>query len=143
MTDHIPAEIRRQVVRDAGFRCGYCQSDQSLSGIPLSVEHIVPRTLGGESVIGNLWLSCRACNEHKGARVDAEDPESGERVALFNPRTQKWSDHFAWREDGTIIIGLTPTGRVTVATLHLNRLLLVRARRRWVSVGWHPPQDNE
>lgn len=88
MTDHIPAEIRRQVVRDAGFRCGYCQSDQSLSGLPLSVEHIIPRALGGESVVGNLWLSCRACNEYKGVRVDGEDPDSGERVALFNPRTE-------------------------------------------------------
>ncbi|WNZ24154.1 mitochondrial large ribosomal subunit protein uL30m [Leptolyngbya sp. NK1-12] len=32
-----------------------------------------------------------------------------------------WSEHFAWSEDTTLIIGLTPIGRATVQTLRLNR----------------------
>ena len=94
----------------AGHRCGYCQSDELLTGIPLSTEHIIPIAAGGETVRENLWRSCRPCNELKGARTHAEDPETNERVRLFNPRTQLWSEHFRWDEDGALIIGLTPEG---------------------------------
>ncbi len=60
---------------------------------------------------------------------------------LFNPRTQVWPEHFAWSEEGDLIVGLTPTGRATVVALNLNRPSLVKARQLWVSVGWHPPKD--
>jgi hypothetical protein len=36
-------------------------------------------------------------------------------------------------------MGLTPTGRATIVTLQMNNPAIVRARRRWVSAGWHPP----
>ncbi len=32
--EHIPAELRRQVMQDAGHRCGYCLSDEALTGMP-------------------------------------------------------------------------------------------------------------
>ena len=63
---HISTELHRQVVEDAGHRCGYCQSDELLTGIPLSTEHIIPIAAGGETVRANLWRSCRPCNELKG-----------------------------------------------------------------------------
>ena len=87
----------------------------------------------------NLWLACRACNEIKGARTEAVDPETGTAVAIYNPRTQHWYAHFTWDGTGALVIGLTPTGRATVLALQLNRSILVRARRRWVLAGWHPP----
>jgi len=62
-------------------------------------------------------------------------------VRLFNPRQQKWSEHFAWSEDGTEIQGLTPYGRATVVALKLNNPEIVVARRLWVSAGWWPPED--
>ena len=37
-----------------------------------------------------------------------------------NPRTQSWWDHFAWADDGIRISGTTPSGRATVAALHLS-----------------------
>ena len=37
------------------------------------------------------------------------------------------------------IVGITAVGRATVQALKLNRSTLVAARRRWVEVGWHPP----
>jgi hypothetical protein len=110
-----------------------------LTGVSLSVDHIIPLAAGGPTVRENLWLACRPCNEFKGTQVQAVDPETGERVPLFNPRTQDWSEHFTWSADGTQVIGLTPVGRATVVALQLNRSMLVRARRRWVLVGLHPP----
>jgi hypothetical protein len=140
MTTYIPIKLRTQIEKDAKHRCGYCLSDETLTGIPLSVEHILPEALGGETTYTNLWLACRPCNEYKGTQTYAEDQETGKKVPLFNPREHKWNEHFHWSEDGCYILGKTPTGQATIATLRLNRKLLVNARKRWVIVGWHPPE---
>lgn len=58
---------------------------------------------------------------------------------LYHPRQQKWSDHFRWSEDYTLIIGLTPVGRATVESLKLNRRSLVNLRRVLFALGEHPP----
>ena len=34
----------------------------------------------------------------------------------------------------------TDIGRVTIIGLNMNNAVIVSARRRWVQVGWHPPQ---
>lgn len=107
----------------------------------MEIEHIVPESLGGPTVEENLWLACSLCNEHKGSRVAARDPSTGETVALFHPRRHVWAEHFSWSADHSRIIGRTPTGRATVMALSLNRSLLVRSRRTWVRAGWHPPKD--
>ena len=49
-------------------------------------------------------------------------------VPLYHPRQHRWPDHFAWNEDTTIVIGLTPTGRATVEALRLNRENVVNLR---------------
>ncbi len=107
----------------------------------MEIEHIIPIVLGGRTIEENLWLSCRRCNGFKGSLIQAIDPETKESVPLFNPRKENWHEHFAWSEDGSEIIGLTPTGRATVITLNLNDPIAVTARKLWVSVGWWPPTD--
>ncbi len=84
---------------------------------------------------------CHFCNNHKYNRTKARDPVSGEMVALFHPRRDRWTEHFAWDVDGTHILGLTPTGRATVEALQLNREPLVNLRRVLVAAGEHPPAD--
>ncbi len=59
---------------------------------------------------------------------------------LFNPRTQQWSEHFAWSLDATKVQG-TAIGRATVAALRMNNPIVVAARYRWAINDWHPPQD--
>ena len=107
----------------------------------MELEHIVPEARGGSTEEANLWLACSPCNSHKADRTTALDPLSGQRVDLFDPRRQKWVDHFTWVDGSSRIFGLTATGRATIEALKLNRAPLVRARRRWASVGWHPPND--
>ncbi len=53
---------------------------------------------------------------------------------------QDWRQHFAWDETGTLIVGLSAIGRVTIVELKMNDEIIVSSRRRWVSVGWHPPK---
>ncbi|NCP16423.1 HNH endonuclease [bacterium] len=131
---------RRRIAEQARYRCGYCLTQEIVSGVALTVEHIIPTARDGQTVEENLWLSCRLCNEAKGMLTEAIDPESGATVPLFNPRLQIWADHFAWSEDSTHVIGQTPTGRSTVKALSLNDELRVRARAIWVEAGWHPPE---
>lgn len=98
--------------------------------------------IGGETTFDNLCLACHACNEFKGAQSMATDPTTEKSVSLFHPRQQRWRDHFRWSQEGTHIIGITATERATVSTLHMNHPDIIRARRRWINVGWHPPQDD-
>lgn len=107
----------------------------------MEFDHLVPRAHKGSNKEENLWLACSTCNDTKNDRTAAIDPLSGEEIALFNPRTQLWKEHFAWTADGDRITGLTPTGRATVLALNLNRAHLIKSRRIWVKAGWHPPED--
>lgn len=137
----IPTTLRRRVQAAARLRCGYCQTQQVVVGYPLHVDHIIPEAIGGQTVEENLWLACSVCNNAKGIQTAARDPLTGQDAALFNPRTQVWSDHFVWSEDGVQIVGLTPIGRATVVALRLNTDLRRQSRQRWALVGWHPPTD--
>jgi hypothetical protein len=138
---YIPRAIRERVWAQAKGRCGYCLSREIVTGLPLEIEHIIPQARGGTTNEDNLWLACGQCNNRKGKRLFGIDPVTGARVRLFDPRRQVWSDHFAWTAGGILIEGMTATGRATVFALHLNRSLLVDARRAWVAAGWHPPPD--
>ena len=116
----IDRTIRQQVTEAANYRCEYCKSSARLTGIPLVMEHILPRSLEGTDELSNLAASCYRCNEFKGAKTEATDPQTQQLVPLFNPRLQNWSTHFAWQSGGTHIIGSTPIGRATVIALRLN-----------------------
>jgi len=89
--------------------------------------------------LDNLALACQGCNNRKYSDIDAIDPVSGERVPLFHPRQHQWKDHFAWNDDFTMVIGLTPTGRATIEKLWLNRDGVVNLRHALRSIGAHPP----
>ncbi|HKZ84963.1 MAG TPA: HNH endonuclease [Anaerolineae bacterium] len=135
----ITTDLRLRIAAQARYRCGYCQTQEVVSGIPLTLEHIIPKARGGSDVEENLWLSCRLCNEAKGVLTEAVDPQTGTTVPLFDPRSQDWAEHFAWDEQSTQILGLTPIDRATIQALALNDELRVRARAIWVQAGYHPP----
>lgn len=141
MSFYISTNLRAQIEQTDRGRCCYCQTQEANSGIPLSFDHILPRSKGGETSFENVCLACRACNEFKAASTTGIDILTGESVSLFNPRSQNWADHFVWSGDGATIEGLTPVGRATVIALRMNHTTIVVARKRWVYSGWHPPED--
>jgi hypothetical protein len=138
---YVSKALRDIVSAAAKYRCGCCLSSQWIVGSPLEIEHLIPEAMGGLTVEDNLWLACSQCNDRKSTRILVVDPLSAELVRLFDPRRDRWSDHFAWNNDGTHIVGQTPKGSATALALDLNRAELVIARKAWVSVGWHPPND--
>jgi hypothetical protein len=82
----ISEETRARVRDQAGHRCGYCLAPQRLVLGWLEVEHIIPQAQGGSDDEDNLWLACRLCNNYKSDQVEGLDPQTGQRVRLFDPR---------------------------------------------------------
>jgi 5-methylcytosine-specific restriction endonuclease McrA len=60
----------------------------------LEVDHIVPESAGGQTLADNLCVACSHCNKFKGNTQTIVDPITQQLIALFNPRTQVWGDHF-------------------------------------------------
>lgn len=133
-------DLRARVADAALHRCGYCQTQEVVVGMPMEIEHIVPVAAGGTSEEDNLWLACPRCNLYKADHRRALDPRTEELVPLFDPRRQVWAEHFSWQEGGLIIAGASPSGRATVEALKLNNAFVVRARHIWIAWGWHPPK---
>ena len=137
LTRKLAEKIRQQ----AKNRCGYCLLPQDLNPTLLEIEHLQPTAKGGTDAEENLWLACRECNSHKSVKTHGFDEKTQRRVSLFNPRKQKWRNHFRFSEDKTEIIGKTACGRVTVESLKLNNEILVSVRKLWVEFDLFPPKD--
>jgi 5-methylcytosine-specific restriction endonuclease McrA len=55
---------RREVFRRDNYTCQYCGRRAS----DLTVDHVLPKHLGGEHIWTNVVAACPACNHHKGGR---------------------------------------------------------------------------
>lgn len=132
------SSLRARIEDRADGRCEYCQAPQRACGYRFHLEHILPVALGGSDSYSNRALACASCNLAKADRASGRDPLTGAEVLLFNPRTQSWRGHFDWAEDQQSLMGLTATGRATIATLDMNSELRLAARRFWCEVGLLP-----
>ena len=111
-------DLARKVRRRAQDRCEYCHLPASVYPLPFHADHIVARKHGGSTVLENLALACLHCNRHKGPNIAGTDPDTGEIVRLFHPRSDLWSEHFEWT--GAELTGRTKIGRVTIQVLAIN-----------------------
>ena len=71
----VPRAIKRKISRRAlfardGWRCVYCGDGTSR----LTLDHVVPRSRGGDSVWENVVTACGPCNLRKGDRLLEETP---------------------------------------------------------------------
>lgn len=135
----VTAQQKRTVIDRAKGCCEYCYSQLYFTNHSFSIEHIIPKSQGGESHLDNLALSCQSCNNHKYTKTEGIDPLSGRIAPLYHPRHHQWQAHFAWNDDCTLIIGLTPIGRATVEIVRLNERGLINLRRILYEAGKHPP----
>jgi 5-methylcytosine-specific restriction endonuclease McrA len=70
---HVPRAAQRKISRRALFardewRCVYCGTAAGR----LTLDHVVPRSRGGDSVWENVVTSCAPCNLRKGNRLPEE-----------------------------------------------------------------------
>jgi 5-methylcytosine-specific restriction endonuclease McrA len=66
----VPRAVQRKISRRAlfardGWRCAYCGATAGR----LTLDHIVPRSRGGDSIWENVVTSCAPCNLRKGNRT--------------------------------------------------------------------------
>lgn len=139
MSELISARQKRLVAERARHTCEYCISQLRYSPDPFSVDHLIPLARGGTGDVDNLAFACQGCNGFKFTATEAIDPITGQIVPLYNPRTDPWSEHFVWDESYSLILGITSTGRATVAKLQLNRSGVVNLRVILYPLGKHPP----
>ncbi len=56
---------KREILRRDDYTCQYCGQRSAV----LTIDHIVPRHLGGQHEWNNLVTACPSCNHHKGGRT--------------------------------------------------------------------------
>jgi hypothetical protein len=128
------AALRRLVWSRARNRCEYCLLPADAASLSFCVDHIISRKHDGLTVAENLALSCFHCNSYKLDNIASVDSETRELARLFDPRTDLWSEHFAWNR--VELVGLSAIGRVTVRILNMNALERLRTRKLLLAGGY-------
>lgn len=128
MPRKIPSDIQERVRLRANFLCEYCHANERWQYVRFTIDHV---TAGGPDTLENLALACFHCNRRK-----------SDKQSLFNPRKDRWADHFQWSSDGLHVLPLTGTGRMTVEVLELNRERILPIRQADVAINRHPPPDD-
>lgn len=126
----ISAALRRLVEERANRRCEYCLLPMGIAFFPHEVDHVIAEKHSGATHSDNLAFACCRCNRYKGTDLGSFDPQTGAFSFLFNPRQQKWVDHFTIRDFR--FLGLTPEGHKTVKLLQLNSDERIAKRRHWL-----------
>ena len=132
----IAQPLTRMVIERAGGRCEYCGLSQVGQEVSFHIDHVVPRAAQGPTELENLALACVSCSLRKGARERLTDPDTGQTVPVFHPRTMAWIEHMRW--DGVRIVGQTPIGRGLVFALDLNRAAILVIREEEIQRGRLP-----
>jgi len=114
--DRVPKQAlrfnRRNLFARDGNHCQYC--GRSFPTSELSLDHVVPRSRGGDTTWENIVCACVACNVKKGGRTPQEahmklirPPVKPKRspllaVKLGNPKYESWKtflDNAYWSVD--------------------------------------------
>jgi len=94
---------RREIFRRDGFACQYCGKHAP----ELTIDHVIPRHLGGQHVWSNVVAACPACNHRKGGRrledsgmhllhVPIEPPSSAHYIfGRHLSENHEWEDYLA------------------------------------------------
>jgi hypothetical protein len=132
----VSAALRRRVQERARGCCEYCLLSEQDTWFSHEPDHIIAEKHGGETTDENLAWSCFDCNRHKGSDIASRDATTGSLAPLFDPRLQRWRDHFELTEGN--IIGLSAIGRVTERLLKFNQPERVEIRRLLIEVSRYP-----
>lgn len=124
---YISTSLRQQVYDRAKGRCEYCLIPEIAVLVPHQIDHVIAEKHGGTTDLENLALSCTLCNKHKGSDIASLDPNTRNITPLYNPRQDRWSDHF--QLNNVEFMPLTSIGRVTVRLLQMNRPDRVKERQ--------------
>ncbi|MCG9893734.1 MAG: HNH endonuclease [Thermosynechococcaceae cyanobacterium MS004] len=73
----VPPVSRREVLRRDNHACQYCGSSKHLT-----LDHVIPRSKGGQHTWNNVVAACVRCNARKGDRL----PQEANMIPRQNPK---------------------------------------------------------
>ena len=136
MSSYVSARLRRLVAQRANWLCEYCLIHEDDTYLGCEVDHILSEKHGGPTTAENLAYACSVCNRSKGSDVGSIVWSTGQFSRLFNPRIDRWSDHFSL--DGDVIGPRSDIGEVTARILDLNDPTRVAERAALRTLGRYP-----
>jgi 5-methylcytosine-specific restriction endonuclease McrA len=125
--------LRRVIFERARHACEYCGVLADFDPLPFCVDHVIAQQHHGATVESNLACCCFSCNSCKGPNIAGIDPTTQQVTRLFNPRNDRWHDHFRW--NGPLLTAKTAIGRVTLYVLDINDPVRVEHRRWLIEEG--------
>lgn len=120
---------RRAIWKRDGFTCQYCGRRPAQDECTL--DHILPRSLGGETNWYNCVLACYQCNSQKADRKpeDAYKPQDKEKAKF-------------WRGPSPMKLLKTPTK--PEYSVIKDRIRILDSWKHWVNkMYWEIPLDND
>jgi hypothetical protein len=133
---YVSAELRRLIVSRAESLCEYCLIAEDDTGFGCAVDHVISEKHCGPTDADNLAYACVFCNQAKGSDVGSIHWETGEFVRFFNPRRDRWADHFVLR--GNMIDSRTAIGAATARILGFNVTERAEERQLLRDIGRYP-----
>ncbi|MFN0036275.1 MAG: HNH endonuclease [Saprospiraceae bacterium] len=132
MSLKISKSLRLKVRQRADSICEYCKIPDLGFAFPFHVDHIRAIKHGGKSMMENLAYCCPDCNFFKG--TDFATFLGKQVVLFFNPRNEKWEDHFEMRNG--MILPLTEIGQATTHIFQFNLPARIAYRLELESAGF-------
>ncbi len=80
---------RRRALLETGGRCVYCNGAPGYG--ELTVEHLLPRSLGGSNAYENLTAACRTCNNRRGNKDE-----------FLHLVCERWRPFVLWKVGGCV-----------------------------------------
>jgi hypothetical protein len=136
MRGDVSEVLRRRVAERAWGVCEYCLVHERDLYHGCEVDHIRGVKHGGLTVEENLAFACFHCNRHKGSDLGSISTRTNALVRLYDPRNDRWMEHFCWREGR--IDPVTDIGEVTVRLLDFNHPERVAFRSVLIRSGRYP-----
>jgi hypothetical protein len=138
MTDYVSVALRRLVATRALGLCEYCLIHEDDTFFGCQIEHVIARKHGGATAPENLAYACLYCNAHKGSDIASIAPGSSKVTRLYNPRTDRWSDHFRLHPHDLTMHAKTDVGAVPLQLLQLNHSDRLVERESLREIGGYP-----
>lgn len=136
MSHYISRRLRQKVWDRALNVCEYCLMHEDLLMFAPQVDHIISIKHGGGNDVENLAFCCIRCNRNKGTDLGSILQNQMEIIRFYNPRLDKWTDHFKIKD--AEIIPITPIGRVTEKIFCFNTPERVLERKMLMDLGLFP-----
>ena len=132
MSERVPIAMRQAAFERAAFRCEYCYFPEVFSHYSHEADHIIPIRHTGSTTLENIACACLECNRAKSDNIASLD-KNQQIVQLFNPRIDKWHEHFVWQ--GAKVIDLTAVGEATIRILGINEPERILERQLFIELG--------